>query len=130
MASCPITTEVDVEAPEGPPLPRRPLWKKADWKVVQSELEGQLQPLYGFPRDTRDELDALAEAIHQAIENTIAKTVPSARPSPQASEVWSEECTKEVKETRQAFWMWKASWLVPDWIYYRVAHNKKKRAIR
>src|SRR5713101_4085119 len=60
----PITTEVDVEAPEGPMPPRRPLWKKADWEVVQSKLEGRLQPLYSFPCDTRDKLDALAETIH------------------------------------------------------------------
>ena len=67
--------------PKGPPPPRRPLWKKADWKAVQSELVGQLQPLHDLPRDTRDELDALAEAIHQVIENTIIKIIPSARPS-------------------------------------------------
>ena len=35
-----------------------------------------------------------------------------------------------VKETRQASWAQKASRLVPDWINYRVAYNKKKRAIR
>ena len=35
-----------------------------------------------------------------------------------------------VKETRRASWAWKASRSVPDWINYRVAHNKKKRAIR
>jgi hypothetical protein len=98
--------------------------------VVQSELEGRLQPLHSLPCNTRDDLDVLAEAIHQAIENTIAKTVPSARPSPQASEAWSEECTEVVKETRQASQTWKASRSVPDWIKYRVAHNKKKRAIR
>src|SRR5713101_6315702 len=66
----PITTEVDIEASEGPPPSRRLLWKKADWKVVQSELEGRLQPLHSFLCDTRDKLNALVEAIHQAIENT------------------------------------------------------------
>ena len=76
---------------------------------MRSELEGRLQPLYSFPCDIRDELDALAEAIHQAIKNTIAKSVPSARPSPQASKAWSEECTEKVKKTRQAFRAWKAS---------------------
>ena len=36
----PIAMEVDVEAPKGPPPPRRLLWKKANWKAVQSELVG------------------------------------------------------------------------------------------
>ena len=96
----PITTEVDVEALEGPPPPRRPLWKKADWKVVRSELEGQLQPLHESLCNTGEELDALAEAIHQAIKNTIAKTIPSG-PLPRASKAWLEECIEEVKKPRR-----------------------------
>jgi len=89
--------------PKGPLPLKRTLWKKADWKVVQNKLVGQLQPLYDLLCNTRNKLDTLAEAIHKAIENTIAKTTPSMQPLPQASEVWSEECTEMVKETQQAY---------------------------
>ena len=37
---------------------------------------------------------------------------------------------EKVKKTWQAFRVQKASWSVPNWISYRVAYNKKKRAIR
>jgi len=84
------------------------LWKKANWKVVQNELVGQLQFLYVFLCNTRDKLDTLMEAIHQMIENTIAKTIISVWPLPQAFKIWLKECTKVVKKTQQAYWAWKA----------------------
>ena len=37
---------------------------------------------------------------------------------------------KVVKKTQQAYQMWKAFWLIPNWINYKVTHNIKKRAIR